>query len=142
MTALTGALVLAAVVLPLKPPLSDAARCHPGPTVIRAGALRPTDRRAERVLARQTGERCRMMLAEIEAAKRQAVQMADRMERTTAADLLRGRDVLREMKAAGFSPQRIAEFRRELETSAAEVRAEGRRIREELKAAGMEAPSP
>lgn len=142
MAVLTGVLVLAASVLPLKPPLSDAARHQPGPTVIRAGALRPADRRAVRQLARQAEDWRRKMQAEIESAKRQAAEMADRMERMTVGDLLQGRDVPGEMKAAGFSPQRIAEFRRELEESAAQIRAEGRRIRQELKASGLEVPSP
>ena len=133
-------LSLATAVLPLKPPLSAEGRRNPGPTVIRAGALKETDEVTARVRAQQAAELRKRQEAELELAKRKAAQLVKRLEKMTAADLDGGQDILGKMKKAGMPKERVDAMRQELEDTARHLREEGRRMRTELKARGLEVP--
>lgn len=134
-------LSLAAAVLPLKPPLSAEGRRHPGPTVIRAGALKETDEVTARVRRQQAEELEKRREEEIERAKRQASELVTRLERITVEDIERERGILGKMREAGMAQERIDAMRRELEDGVRQIRAEGGRLRAELKARGLEVPA-
>ena len=133
-------LSLAPAVLPLKPPLSAEGRRHPGPTVIRAGALKETDEVTAHVRAQQAEELRKRQEEEIARAKRQAAQLVMRLENMTAEDFGQGQDVLGKMRQAGMPEKRIEAMRHELEDMARKLREEGGRLRAELKRRGLEVP--
>ena len=140
---MTGGVLLCALtaaVLPLKPPLSPEARRHPGPTVIRAGALQPRDFVRERALARQEADCRARQLAELAETRRQANELARNMERMTVDDLTQHQDVLKMMKDSGQPAARIEEMRTLLDTTVETIRAEGRELRRELRERGLEDP--
>ena len=134
-------LSLAAAVLPLKPPLSAEGRRNPGPTVIRAGALKETDEVTARVRRQQAEELEKRREEEIERAKRQASELVTRLERITVEDIERERGILGKMREAGMAQERIDAMRKELEDGVRQIRAEGGRLRAELKARGLEVPA-
>lgn len=142
---------LVAAVLPLKPPLSAEARRHPGPTVIRAGELGKRRLEVEGWRLKGEVERQRMR-REVEALKKSARDLADRMEKMTVDDLLkRGgenwlcngqsveqstnrkiekfSDLERAMKRAGKPQAEIDRLRNQLEQTVENIRAEGRELK-------------
>ena len=132
--------LLAAAVLPLKPPFSEEGRRHPGPTVIRAGALKETDEVTAHVRAQQAEALRKLQEEELERARRQATQLVTRLENMTAADFGQGQDILGKMRQAGMPKERIEAMRHELEDAARKLREEGGRLRAELKRRGLEVP--
>ena len=135
------AALLAAAVLPLKPPFSEEGRRHPGPTVIRAGALKGTDEVTAHVRAQQAEELRKRQEEEIERAKRKAAELVTRLERITMEDIEKEQGILAKMRQAGMPKERIDAMRKELEDGVRRMRAEGGRLRAELKRRGLEVPA-
>ena len=122
---------LVAAVLPLKPPLSAEARRHPGPTVIRAGELGKSSNRRIVEWSKQLKDEAINRKSQIEALKKSARDLADRMEKMTVDDLSKSSfaELERAMKRAGKPQAEIDRLRNQLQQTVEKIRAEGRELK-------------